>query len=77
MREATVAIIHDTRRAKKGDKYPIKLRVIYERRVKYYATKENLTAVEYAVKPGKVDPSRPFQIDPLKTDRKISFTGSS
>jgi len=47
MKSATAAIIHDTRRARKGEKYPIKLRIIFNREVKYYPTNQNLTEKEY------------------------------
>jgi len=57
MKGATAVIIHDTRRAKSGDKYPVKLRAIYNRVVKYYPTKYNLSKDDYAklyeVKPDK------------------------
>ncbi len=48
MKGATAVIIHDTRRAKSGDKYPVKLRAIYNRVVKYYPTKYNLSKDDYA-----------------------------
>jgi integrase/recombinase XerD len=48
MKIATTAIILDTRRAKKGLTYPLKLRVIYNRVVKYYPTKYNLTEDQYS-----------------------------
>jgi integrase len=48
MKETTVAIILDTRRAKNGGKFPVKLRIIHNREVKYYATKRNLTKEEYS-----------------------------
>lgn len=57
MKNITTSIILDTRRAKKGEKYPVKLRLIYKRIVKYYPSKQNLTEAEFAKvfdqKPGK------------------------
>jgi integrase len=47
MKRATAAIIQDTRRVKKGGKFPIKLRITYNGIVKYYQTDKNLNEVEY------------------------------
>ena len=35
---ATISIILDTRRMKKSDKYPVKLRVTFQRVTEYYQT---------------------------------------
>ena len=43
----TTTIIIDTRREKKNGKFPLKLRVIYEREVKYYPAEIDTTAAEY------------------------------
>ncbi len=59
---ATVKLIHDCRRAKKGGSYPVKLRVIHDRVAKHYTTTFNLTRDEY---------SRLFEENPGKKFRKI------
>lgn len=43
----STAIVLDTRRAKKNDVYPVKLRITYERKQKYFLTKYNLTEEKY------------------------------
>jgi len=43
----TTAIILDTRRAKSNEKYPVKLRVTFMRKQKYYSTGIDLTENEY------------------------------
>lgn len=57
MGNTTASIILDTRRAKKGGKYPVKLRVIYKRVVKYYPTTKDLSEESFTKifdqKPGK------------------------
>lgn len=47
IRKASTAIIHDTRSMKKDNSYPVKLRVTYERKQKYYPTGKDLTIEEY------------------------------
>jgi integrase len=42
-----IAIIQDTRRKKKDNKYPVKLRVTYNREAKYYPTNIDLTKDEF------------------------------
>jgi integrase/recombinase XerD len=42
-----IAIIQDTRREKKDNKYPVKLRVTYNREAKYYPTNIDLTKDEF------------------------------
>jgi len=44
---ATLSIILDTRRIKKSNKYPVKLRVTFERVTEYYQTIFDLTKDEY------------------------------
>lgn len=44
----TVYATQDTRRAKDGDTYPIKICVCYNRKQKYYSTGQNLTTEEWA-----------------------------
>ena len=43
----TLSIILDTRRIKKSNKYPVKLRVTFERATEYYQTIFDLTKDEY------------------------------
>lgn len=43
----STTIVLDTRRVKKNDVYPVKLRVTFERKQKYYPTKYNLSKEEY------------------------------
>ncbi len=43
----TISIVQDTRRAKQGDKYPLKLRVIFDRQPRYYPTIYDLTETDY------------------------------
>ena len=43
-----IAIIQDTRREKKDKKFPLKLRVTYNREAKYYTTRFDLTKEEFA-----------------------------
>jgi len=64
MRKTTTAIILDTRRAKSDKKYPIKLRVIYNRMVKYYPTKYNLTEAEY---------SKIYDEKPTKKNKELRY----
>lgn len=45
--KATAACILDTRREKKNETYPIRLRIIYNRRPKYYATGEELSKTDW------------------------------
>jgi integrase/recombinase XerD len=47
------AIILDTRRALKTDKYPVKLRVTFQRKQRYFATECQLTKNEFDVVMGK------------------------
>ncbi len=42
-----VAIIHDTRRAKADEKYPVKVRITYNRKQKYYPTNIDLTETDW------------------------------
>ena len=59
---ATTAIILDTRRATKNDKYPLKLRISFQRKRKYYGINIHLSEDEwkkvngekpsYFIKPG-------------------------
>jgi len=42
-----VTIIHDTRRAKANGNYPVKVRVTYKRKQKYYPTSVDLTEAEW------------------------------
>ncbi|MEI6764608.1 MAG: site-specific integrase [Bacteroidota bacterium] len=49
----TTAIILDTRRATKDNKYPLKLRVTFQRRRKYYGTQYKLTLDEWDKVNGK------------------------
>jgi integrase/recombinase XerD len=44
---ATISILLDTRRIKKSSKYPVKLRVTFERATEYYSTIFDLSKVEY------------------------------
>ncbi len=44
---ATISIILDTRRIKKSDKYPLKLRVTFERSTEYYQTFFDLSKEDY------------------------------
>ena len=44
---AKTAIVLDTRRAKADNTYPVKLRVTFERKQKYYPTNKNLTIAEF------------------------------
>ncbi|MBX9784324.1 MAG: hypothetical protein K2X48_13620 [Chitinophagaceae bacterium] len=44
---ATISIIPDTRRMKKSDKYPVKLRVTFQRVPEYYQTIFDLTKEEW------------------------------
>ncbi len=44
----TTAIVLDTRRAIKDNKFPVKLRVTYLRKRKYYGTQYKLTSEEWA-----------------------------
>ena len=43
----TLSIILDTRRIKKSNKYPVKLRVTFDRVTEYYQTIFDLTKDEY------------------------------
>jgi len=43
----TVALILDTRRAKKGDIYPVKIRITYRRKSRNYRTGQSLTIREF------------------------------
>jgi integrase/recombinase XerD len=43
----TITLVQDTRRAKDKDKYPMKLRVTYERVQKYFLLGIDLTKDEY------------------------------
>jgi integrase/recombinase XerD len=43
----SIAVILDTRWQKKGEKYPVKLRVTFDRKVEYYPTIFNLTQEEH------------------------------
>ena len=54
-REVTTALILDTRRKKAKDMYPVKLRVTYRRRQKYYSLKKSYTLDEW----GKIMRERP------------------
>ena len=45
--EATTSFYLDTRRAKKDDTYPVKLRITFERKTVYYPTKHSLTKENY------------------------------
>src|SRR5262245_55267130 len=47
MTKPSAAIILDTRRSKKGNKYPVKLRVTYNRSSKYFPTKFDLSEGDY------------------------------
>lgn len=55
--KATTAIYLDIRNIKKDDTFPVKLRVTYRRRQKYYATGHSLSQVDYekviSERPGK------------------------
>lgn len=44
---ATLSVILDTRRIKKSNKYPVKLRVTFERVTEYYQTIIDLTKDDY------------------------------
>jgi len=48
---ATVSTVLDTRRPKEGDRYPVKVRITFNRQQKYYSTGKNLTADEWAILP--------------------------
>ena len=43
----TTAIVLDTRRAKSNERYPVKLRVTYLRKQKYYSTGIDLSEGDY------------------------------
>jgi integrase/recombinase XerD len=45
----TVTIIHDTRRTKTGNKYPVKLRITFMRQQKYYPIGIDLTKEEFVL----------------------------
>ncbi len=45
--QATAAVVHDTRNKKKDGTYPLKLRVIFERRVVYFGIGVSLTDAEF------------------------------
>ncbi len=45
-------IIHDTRRAKAGEKYPVKLRITFNRQQKYYTIGLDLTKEEFELMQG-------------------------
>ncbi len=48
-RKATFAYWHDTKRAKKDDRYPVKLRVTFQRKRKYYGTGIDLSVEEWNI----------------------------
>ena len=45
--QPTITLVQDTRRAKEKDKYPMKLRVTYQRVQKYFPLGVDLTIEEY------------------------------
>ena len=47
MSAATISIVLDTRRVKKSNKYPVKLRVTFERSTEYYRTIFDLLKDDY------------------------------
>ncbi len=48
MNDVITGLVLDTRRAKKDGTYPVKLRLTYQRKQKYYATKYSFTEDEFA-----------------------------
>jgi integrase len=47
MENTNTSLFHDTRRAKKNGKYPVKIRLTYNRKQKYYPTNYDLTKTEF------------------------------
>lgn len=47
MGNAKIAMVIDTRRAKANNLFPVKLRVTFERKQKYYPTRHNLTEAQF------------------------------
>jgi integrase len=47
MENTNTSLFHDTRRAKKNGKYPVKIRLTYNRRQKYFPTNYDLTEAEF------------------------------
>jgi len=65
----TIASILDTRRGTKGGKFPVKIRVTFNRDRKYYSTGKNLSIEEWEKLPATK--SRAFS--EIKSDIQISF----
>ena len=45
--KATCTVYHDTRKSKKGENYPLKIRITFMRESKYYSTNINLAEEEF------------------------------
>ena len=63
MASVKAAMVLDTRRAKEGNKYPVKLRLTFERKQKYYPTPYDLTETEFEKVMFPKDKSRPKQAE--------------
>ena len=61
MASVKAAMVLDTRRAKEGNKYPVKLRLTFERKQKYYPTPYDLTETEFEKVMFPKEDSRPKQ----------------
>lgn len=70
METAHLKLLHDTRRKKKGNKYPVKIRITYRRIQKYYPLGVDLTKSEWVKvfgdKPRNDMKEKRFTIDSLK-----------
>ncbi|AKQ45800.1 hypothetical protein TH63_09335 [Rufibacter radiotolerans] len=70
MASASVSIVQDTRRAKKDGKFPVKIRVIYNRKAKDFPTRHSLTADDFgkalSAKPGKKLEETGIELNALK-----------
>ena len=67
MEDVTTGIILDTRRARKNGTYPVKLRVTYLRKQKYYPTKHSFSQEEFDA----IMKRNPRRKDYKETQKKI------
>ena len=65
----SMSLILDTRSPNKGGTYPVKLRVIYMRKCRYYSTGKTLTSEEW----DKLPTAKSRQYDELRRDLTTSF----
>ncbi|MDR3129471.1 MAG: site-specific integrase [Tannerellaceae bacterium] len=65
----TVALFLDTRREKKSGKFPVKVRVTYQRKRKYYPTGKDLSPEEWE----KMSNPRGARLVAIKEDLQIAF----